>query len=166
MTVTRTRIFSIMILAALVSLHSASHALAAAASQTSHQSFVQTSADVNQCSGIPVIVTIVGDTLLHMTARPDHTVSMTVATSGTITLVPVVEGQPTYAGHLTDLFSGYGTVDPATGEIFARTATSVHNVALHGSDGSLIQVHGIMHETIKPDGTVAVSFDRGTYTCP
>lgn len=160
-----TRILGIIVLAMLVQLTAGSHALAAAASQTSHQSFVQTSSDVNQCSGVPVSVTIAGDTLLHMTARPDNTVSMTIATTGTVTLMPIVEDQPTYTGHFTDLFSGHGTVDPATGEIDARTATSVHNVVLHGTDGSLILVHGVMHETINPDGTVTVSFDRGVSTC-
>ena len=144
----------------------AAPALAAASAQTVRQSFVQTSPDINECSGLPVTVTINGDTVLHITEGPDASVSATVATTGTLTLTPDTAGPPTYSGRLTDLFSGHGYVDPATGEIDVRAMTSVHNVILHGTDGSLIRVHGTAHTTLRPDGSLAVSFDRSTYACP
>ena len=166
MNTTPRRVAAIAACVSILLLVSASQVFAAASSQTIHQPFVQTSADVNQCSGAPVTQTISGDTVLHITSRPNDTVSMTSATTGTLTLVPDEDGQPTYSGRFTDLFSGYGYVNTETDEIDARTVTSVHNVILHGTDGSLILVHGVAHETINPDQTVSITFDHPTYICP
>lgn len=153
-------------LGCLALLASAMPALASATNDTVRQPFAVTFSDVNQCSGIPVTATLTGVTVLHTVTQPSGSVSQTVVTSGTLALVPDVAGQPTYSRHVTDIFTGKGRVDPTTGNIEPGTMTSVHNVVLHGSDGSVILVRAVMHETIGPDGTVVVAFDHSGYTCP
>ena len=64
----------------------------------------------------------------------------------------------TYTGHATGWFGGsINRQNAETG--FTQT------IKARGSDGSTISFHEVNHETMLPDGTLSVTFDKVSVTC-
>lgn len=158
--------FILPLIASALLLTSAPHALAAAYTNTTidHHA-TQSFTDFNPCTGVSGTITLTSNSIFHITVRPNNTVAVTGTDTGTATFVPNDLSQPTYTGRFTDWFGGTGTLDPNTGLLYVGSETDTSHFHLTGSDGSTIMLREVSHETITPNGTVTVMFDRPVATC-
>ena len=112
---------------------------------------------VNPCTGNAAVVTATNNVVTHETFFPatgeDH------ATSTVEENFTVVEAVITATGHFTahaDLILNQQNSN-------STFTSSEHATA---SDGSTVILHEVAHFTLNPDGTLTVSFDRPSMTCP
>src|SRR5215468_7433920 len=144
----------LMVLVLLSAALLAPAAALATETATIHFSGTDSRAEQNLCSGAPGTLTIVFSGVIHTTDLGDGTVQRTGTTTGTVTFVPDDPSQPSYTGHLTEVF-GQG----------AGTITIADDIVLHSSDGSLGKLHILFHLTENANGTVTASIDTNRLTC-
>lgn len=112
---------------------------------------------VNPCTGNPAVVTATNNVVTHETFFPatseDH-VTSTLEESFT-----AVEAIMTATGH----FTAHADVILNQQNSNSTFTSSEHAT---GSDGSTVTFHEVAHFTLNPDGTLTVSFDRPSMTCP
>ena len=127
-------------------------------SLTQHFHGVQTLDATNPCNGDEVIGSTSSNIVQHetyFTASDDAWVTGTEEDNFTV----VDQGTwVTYTGHATGWF-GY-SINRQNAEMgFTQT------IMARGSDGSTISFHEVAHETLLPDGTLSVTFDKVSVTC-
>jgi hypothetical protein len=110
--------------------------------------------DVNPCSGAVGDTTIIYNAVFHITETSNGSLHITGTFTGKFTFVPYDSSQPTYTGHITNWFG----VNANSSGVFETTET--FHLNLRGSDGSHLRFRGVIHMTIRPDGTIAVDFGR------
>jgi hypothetical protein len=120
---------------------------------------------MNPCTRVPGVSTITDTSVFHATPRPNGSVSEGGTNTGMITFAPTDPTQPTYTGHFSQSYGGSGRLDPSTGELIVGEETSTYAVRATASDGSVIAFHEVSHETVNPNGSVTVSFDRPAASC-
>lgn len=139
-------------------------AAASPSSQVYHNE-TATFADVNPCTSVPGTSTTTATDVFHLTARPDGTVSVAGTRTGTITFTPSDPSQPIYTGHFSQSYAASGDISPTTGAVVVGEETSAYTVRASALDGSVIAYQEVSHETVNPDGTLTVSFDRPSAHC-
>lgn len=118
--------------------------------------------DVNPCTDAPLAFSGSTNMVNHLTyfPGPDGTPDElwgTFTEEDNFTAVDEASGV-VYRGHQT-AWGNYNLNEKNANQTFTFSAHAT------GSDGSTITGHEVMHVTLRPDGTVAVSFDRMTLTC-
>jgi hypothetical protein len=128
--------------------------------QTITQSFhfTQSVTVLNQCTNTLVDLSEMTNEVFHVTFFPDTgDVHVTSTEEDSFTGVDETSSV-TYRGHALfwDNFNGN-----------TKNANFTFTNAIHatGSDGSMILIHEVGHGTLRPDGTIAVFFDKPSLTC-
>lgn len=140
------------------------HAFAAASTQIYHDQMTSF-ADLNPCTWALGTSTTIATDILHLTHRPDGTVSVAGARTGTISFASSDPSRATYTGHFSQSYGGGGVIDPTTGDLSVGEETATYTVHASATNGSRITYHEVSHQTITPSGMLTVSFDRSVATC-
>lgn len=126
--------------------------------ETIHFSDTESIPDVNPCSGATGTRTTDFKVVFHITALDNGTFHATGTLTGTISFVPDDPSQPTYTGPVAERFG-----ENENSRNFTHTETL--NVVLTGSDGSRLDVHGLIHFTVNANGTVTSVIEVFRVTC-
>jgi hypothetical protein len=115
---------------------------------------------LNPCTGTTATLTYTYQDVTHVTELDSGLFQVAGSTTGTWSLVPDDPTQPSYTGQLVEPVE-------ATYINFSPTwaYTSPLTIILHGSDGSLLKWHGLLHVTGNANGTVTSSIDVDEFTC-
>jgi len=139
--------------------------VAASASSGSHtQSFTQTFhgsqafSNVNPCTGGALDGTQSSNMIAHVTFFPAGDELWATFTEEDNFSAADERTGVTYAGHDT----GWGNLN-----MNERNANQTFTFSAHatGSDGSTLSAHEVAHLTLRPRGTISVSFDKPSLTC-
>lgn len=112
-----------------------------------------TFADVNPCTGDPAEITVVFNSVFHITEFANGTVHVTGTTTGTFTLDTLDAAKPDFSGRFTEWFGFNGNTKSVNG-------TFTFSVTGKGSDGSRLRFHDVAHFTLNANGVPTVEFDR------
>ena len=127
-------------------------------SLTKHFHGVQTLDATNPCNGDEVIGSTSSNIVQHETYFTDSDEAWVTGTEEDNFTVVDQGTWVTYTGHATGWF-GY-SINRQNAEMgFTQT------IMARGSDGSTISFHEVAHETLLPDGTLSVMFDKVSVTC-
>lgn len=112
----------------------------------------------NPCNGDTVDLSQISNSVFHETFFPAGDEAW-----GTFTeedkVVGIDEGTGVvYTGHST--FWGNFNMNNQN-----SNTTSTGSIHVTGSDGSSLSFHEVSHMTLRPDGTISVSFDKPSVTC-
>lgn len=129
--------------------------------QTFHFSGAGTEPELlNPCTGTTGTLTYTYQGVTHITDLDSGLFQSTLSSTGTWTLVPDDPTQPSYTGQAVNLYEqNFINFTPTW------TYTSPFNIILHGSDGSLLKWHGLLHVTGNATGTVTSYIDVDEFTC-
>lgn len=116
------------------------------------------SSDVNPCSGVTGTLSQTYNGVFHITTLADGELWATFTQTGSISFVPDDASQPSYSGHFT-VWGGFNVNERNSTDTFTFSAR------LTGTDGSVVVLHEVQHDTYTANGTPVVSFDRPTLTC-
>lgn len=122
--------------------------------QTFHNA-VDSMSLTNPCTGVPGTVTITYNGVIHYTINKAGDFWITGNQTGDFSLVPSVDGQPSYTGHFHDWF---GASDNNQNNVNHFTF-QLQGV---GSDGSTLSFHETEHISTDANGNIVVSFDKMT----
>ncbi|HEY4428317.1 MAG TPA: hypothetical protein VGN08_08960 [Solirubrobacteraceae bacterium] len=124
-----------------------------------HREVVFSEVTANPCNGEPGTLTVVGNSIFHVTFFANGDESWATGTlEGVATFVPANPSGVSASGHFTTWFGG---AQNNKNEVEHHTNT----VNLKGSDGSRIVMHGNSHTSTNAAGEVTVSFERERVTC-
>ena len=125
---------------------------------TQHFHGVQPLVATNPCNGDEVIGTATSNIVQHETYFTASDEAWFTGTEEDNFSVVDQGTWVTYTGHATGWFGG--SINRQNAEDgFTQTITA------RGSDGSTISFHEVAHETLLPDGTLSVTFDKVSVTC-
>src|SRR6476661_4608346 len=126
--------------------------------QTDNFHGVQTTTDINPCTGNTIDLTQVSNVVDHVTYfTGGDEVWATFTEEDKVTGVDEGTGV-VYTGHST-FWGNFNLNERNSNDTFTG---SIH---VTGSDGSTISYHEVMHETLNANDVLTVSFDRPSLTC-
>jgi len=147
----RKLLFVAAVLGLLVGMSSAASAEAVTETITFHD-VTETFADVNPCTGDPVIVTITYNGVFHFTADAAGGGHFTGTAAGTFEVIPLDPSLPTYAGHFAQWM---GANFSSNSDGFWVT----FNLKGTGSDGSTLSVNAVAQIHFS-NGVLHVAFEK------
>jgi hypothetical protein len=159
----RTR-FALSAITAIAVAALAIAATAAAAGGTHTQSMTQnfhgtqTTTDLNPCNGDTVDINQDSNIVFHITYFPASDEEWSTFTEEDKFTASDEGTGVLYTGHST-FWGNFNTNRQNSNSTFTSTIRGT------GSDGSTILYHEVGHDTMLPDGQIAVSFDKPTLTC-
>jgi hypothetical protein len=113
----------------------------------------------NPCTGDPLSGSQDENLVNHVTTKGDE-LWATFTEEAWVDLIDTAPGgaQTTYTGHYT----AWGNINLNEKN---QTSTFTFSAKLAGSDGSTLTGHEVTQFVLRPDGTVAVSFDKASLSC-
>jgi hypothetical protein len=115
---------------------------------------------LNPCTGGTGTLSYAYQGVLHTTELDRGTFQVNLSSTSTWTLLPDDPSQPSYTGRRVS--TGEATYLNVT---LGWTFNDTFNIILHGSDGSLLKWHGLLHVAATPDGTVTSYIDVDEAVC-
>ena len=124
-----------------------------------HGEVVLSEAVTNPCNGESGTLTVIGNSIFHVTFFPNSDESWATGTiTGRATITPTDPSGVSASGHFTAWFGG-SVNNKNEVEHFTN---AVH---LKGSDGSRVTIHGNTHTSTNASGEVTVTFEKERVTC-
>ena len=124
-----------------------------------HHEVIFSEATTNPCNGEPGTLTVVGNSIFHVTFFENGDEGWATGTlTGVATFTPTDSNGVSASGHFTAWFGGSQNNKNEV-EHFTNT------VHLNGSDGSRIAIHATTHTSTNASGETVVSFEKERVTC-
>lgn len=106
----------------------------------------ETLPDEDPCTGVPGLVTVTYNGVLHITGLPGGTYHVTGTQTGIFTFEPEDPSQPSLTGRFTIWFGENSNQASFNGTVTFR-------VNGQGSDGSTVRFNGLAHVSVSATGT-------------
>lgn len=111
--------------------------------------------DVNPCTGDAAQISLVFNSVFHITEFANGTVHVTGTATGTFTVDTLDPTKPDFSGRFTNWFGFNGNTKSVNG-------TFTFTVRGTGTDGTRLRFQEVGHFTLNANGVPTVDFDRPT----